>query len=52
MGYFTGKTIIITGAGFAALKDGSAGSIGFGIATAFAKEGTTRRLLSPPSNSL
>ena len=39
MGYFTGKTIIITGAGFAALKDGSAGSIGFGIATAFAKEG-------------
>ncbi len=29
----------ITGAGFAALKDGSAGSIGFGIATAFAKEG-------------
>ena len=39
MGYFTGKTIIITGAGFAALKDGSAGSIGYGIATAFAKEG-------------
>lgn len=39
MGYFTGKTIIITGAGFAGLKDGSAGSIGFGIATAFAKEG-------------
>ena len=39
MGYFTGKTIIITGAGFEALKEGSAGSIGFGIATAFAKEG-------------
>ena len=39
MGYFTGKIIIITGAGFATLKDGSAGSIGFGIATAFAKEG-------------
>ena len=39
MGYFTGKTIIITRAGFAGLKDGSAGSIGFGIATAFAKEG-------------
>ena len=33
------KPIIITGAGFAGLKDGSAGSIGFGIATAFAKEG-------------
>lgn len=39
MGYFQGKTIIITGAGFAALKDGEAGSIGYGIATAFAKEG-------------
>jgi NAD(P)-dependent dehydrogenase (short-subunit alcohol dehydrogenase family) len=39
MGYYEGKTIIITGAGFAALKDGSAGSIGYGIATAFAKEG-------------
>ena len=34
-----GKTAIVTGAGFAALKDGSAGSIGYGIATAFAKEG-------------
>ena len=33
------KTAIITGAGFAALKDGSAGSIGYGIATAYAKEG-------------
>ena len=32
-------TAIITGAGFAALKDGSAGSIGYGIATAYAKEG-------------
>ena len=39
MGQFEGKTIIITGGGFAALKDGSAGSIGYGIATAFAKEG-------------
>lgn len=39
MGYFEGKTAIITGGGFAALKDGSAGSIGYGIATAFAKEG-------------
>lgn len=39
MGFLAGKTAIITGAGFAALKDGSAGSIGFGIATAFAKEG-------------
>ncbi|WP_251211893.1 SDR family NAD(P)-dependent oxidoreductase [Adlercreutzia murintestinalis] len=39
MGAFEGKTVIITGGGFAALKDGSAGSIGYGIATAFAKEG-------------
>lgn len=39
MGFLQGKTAIITGAGFAALKDGSAGSIGFGIATAYAKEG-------------
>ena len=40
MGYFTGKTIIITGGGKAEpLKDGSAGSIGYGIAIAYAKEG-------------
>lgn len=39
MSFLKGKTAIITGAGFAALKDGSAGSIGFGIATAYAKEG-------------
>jgi NAD(P)-dependent dehydrogenase (short-subunit alcohol dehydrogenase family) len=39
MGFLTDKIAIITGAGFAALKDGSAGSIGFGIATAYAKEG-------------
>lgn len=38
VGYFEGKTVIITGGGFAGLKDGSAGSIGYGIATAFAKE--------------
>lgn len=34
-----GKTAIITGAGRAVLEDGSCGSIGYGIATAFAKEG-------------
>ena len=39
MGYFTGKTVIITGGGRAVLKDGRCGSIGYGIATAFAKEG-------------
>ena len=39
MGYFTGKTVIITGGGRAVLQDGSCGSIGYGIATAYAKEG-------------
>lgn len=39
MGFFQGKTVIITGGGRAVLKDGSCGSIGYGIATAFAKEG-------------
>ena len=40
MGFLTGKTAIITGAGRAKpLADGSAGSIGYGIATAYAKEG-------------
>lgn len=39
MGFLTGKTAIITGGGKATLKDGSCGSIGYGIATAYAKEG-------------
>lgn len=39
MGYFTGKTVLITGGGKKTLNDGSAGSIGYGIATAYAKEG-------------
>ena len=39
MGLFTGKTVIVTGGGKATLKDGSAGSIGYGIDIAFAKEG-------------
>lgn len=39
MGHLTGKTAIITGAGRAILKDGTCGSIGYGIATAYAKEG-------------
>lgn len=39
MGFFTGKTVIITGAGRAVLSDGRCGSIGYGIATAYAKEG-------------
>ena len=39
MGFSTGKTAIITGGGRAVLSDGSCGSIGYGIATAYAKEG-------------
>ena len=38
MGFLTGKTAIITGGGRAVLSDGSCGSIGYGIATAYAKE--------------
>ena len=40
MGFLKGKTAIITGGGRPApLADGSAGSIGYGIAIAYAKEG-------------
>lgn len=39
MGHLKGKTAIITGGGRAVLKDGRCGSIGYGIATAYAKEG-------------
>ncbi len=39
MGFLKGKTAIITGAGRALLSDGRCGSIGYGIATAYAKEG-------------
>lgn len=39
MGFLTGKTAIITGAGYAVLSNGRCGSIGYGIATAYAKEG-------------
>ena len=39
MSFLKGKTVIITGAGRAVLADGRCGSIGYGIATAYAKEG-------------
>lgn len=39
MKQFENKTVIITGGGRAVLSDGRCGSIGYGIATAFAKEG-------------
>lgn len=39
MGHLTGKTALITGAGRSVLSNGRCGSIGYGIATAYAKEG-------------
>ena len=39
MSHLKGKTVIITGGGKAVLSDGRCGSIGYGLATAFAKEG-------------
>ena len=39
MSFLKDKVAIITGAGYATLSDGRCGSIGYGIATAYAKEG-------------
>ena len=39
MGFLTNKTVLITGGGRFVLSDGRAGSIGYGIAIAYAKEG-------------
>ena len=39
MGFLTNKTVLITGGGRAVLSNGKAGAIGYGIATAYAKEG-------------
>ena len=39
MGFLKGKTAIITGGGRSVLADGRSGSIGYGTATAYAKEG-------------
>lgn len=39
MSFLKGKTAIITGGGRSVLSDGQCGSIGYGIATAYAKEG-------------
>ena len=39
MSFLKGKTLLLTGGGRAVLSDGTAGSIGYGIATAYAKEG-------------
>ena len=52
MGYWNNKTVIITGGGRAVLQDGSCGSIGYGIATAFAKEGANLVLTGRNVNKL
>lgn len=39
MGFLTGKVALITGGDRAVLSNGQSGSIGYGIATAYAKEG-------------
>lgn len=39
MGFLTDKTVIITGGGRSVLANGKAGAIGYGIVTAYAKEG-------------
>ena len=39
MANLKGKTVLVTGGGRAVLESGKCGSIGYGIATAFAKEG-------------
>lgn len=39
MSFLKNKTVLITGGGRVVLEDGRAGSIGYGIATAYAKEG-------------
>lgn len=52
MGYYQGKTVLITGGGRAVLSDGSAGSIGYGIAIAFAKEGANLVITGRNKNKL
>lgn len=37
--FLRGKTLLLTGGGRATLENGDCGSIGYGIATAYAKEG-------------
>lgn len=46
MSFLNGKTAIITGAGKATLSDGRCGSIGYGIATAYAATKESIRGLS------
>ena len=50
MGFLKGKTAIITGGGRSVLKDGSCGSIGYGIATAYAQRKVQTSLLQEEIN--
>ena len=43
MGFLLGKTAVITGGGRAVLSDGGCGSIGYGIAVAYARARKTLR---------
>ena len=52
MGTMDGKVVIVTGGGRAGLKDGSAGSIGYGIDIAFAKEGASLVITGRNPNKL
>ncbi len=52
MSFLKNKTVIITGAGRAVLSDGRCGSIGYGIATAYAKEGANVVITGRNANKL
>lgn len=52
MGFLLGKTVVITGGGRAVLSDGGCGSIGYGIAVAYAKEGANLVIQAEMSKSL
>ena len=52
MGFFKDKTVIITGGGRAVLSDGSCGSIGYGIATAYAMKSNTIMPANPTWTTL
>ena len=52
MSFLKGKTAIITGAGRAVLSDGRCGSIGYGIATAYAKEGAVAVMALQAGNDM
>ena len=52
MGFLKGKVALITGAGRAVLSDGRCGSIGYGIATAYAKEGANLVITGRNENKL